>query len=139
MTQAERDALRSLALQLRQLVTAPDAGSNPDMRRLFPTAYPDDPGMNAEYDALVREDLMSERLAAIHVMERTLDSDRLSEDELLAWLASINDLRLVLGTRLDVPEDLSDLDVPADDPRAESLAIYAYLSRLEEDVVAALS
>jgi hypothetical protein len=72
-------------------------------------------------------------------MERTIDSDRLSEEELLAWLSAINDLRLVLGTRLDVPEDLSELDMRPGDPRNESLALYAYLSILEEDAVAALS
>jgi hypothetical protein len=46
---------------------------------------------------------------------------------------------LVLGTRLDIPEDLSELDVTPDDPRAESLALYSYLSVLEEDAVTALS
>jgi hypothetical protein len=139
ITGAERDVLRSLPAQLRQLMTGQDAGANPDLRRLFPTAYPDDPEKAAEYDAMVRDDLVAERLAAIDVMERTIDSNRLSEEELLAWLSSINDLRLVLGTRLDVPEDLTKLDVPPGDPRAESLALYAYLSILEEDAVAALS
>lgn len=136
---AERDVLRSLPAQLRQLMTGQDAGANPDLRRLFPTAYPDDPEKAAEYDGMVRDDLVAQRLAAIDVMERTIDSDRLSEEELLAWLSSINDLRLVLGTRLDVPEDLSELEVTPDDPRAESLALYAYLSILEEDAVSALS
>lgn len=139
ITGAERDVLRSLPAQLRQLMTGQDVGADPDLRRLFPTAYPDDPEKAAEYDAMVRDDLVAERLAAIDVMERTIESDRLSEEELLAWLSSINDLRLVLGTRLDVPEDLSELDVTPDDPRAESLALYAYLSILEEDAVAALS
>ena len=139
ITGAERDVLRSLPGQLRQLMAGQDAGANPDLRRLFPTAYPDDPEKAAEYDAMVRDDLVAERLAKIDVMERTIDSDRLSEEELLAWLSSINDLRLVLGTRLDVPEDLSELRVPPGDPRAESLALYAYLSILEEDAVAALS
>jgi Domain of unknown function (DUF2017) len=139
ITGAERDVLRSLPAQLRQLMTGQDAGANPDLRRLFPTAYPDDPEKAAEYDAMVRDDLVAGRLAAIDVMERTIESDRLSEEELLAWLSSINDLRLVLGTRLDVAEDLSELDVTPDDPRAESLALYAYLSLLEEDAVSALS
>jgi Domain of unknown function (DUF2017) len=139
ITGAERDVLRSLPAQLRQLMTGQDVGANPDLRRLFPTAYPDDPEKAAEYDAMVRDDLVAERLAAIDVMERTIESDRLSEEELLAWLSSINDLRLVLGTRLDVAEDLSELDVTPDDPRAESLALYAYLSLLEEDAVSALS
>ena len=139
ITGAERDVLRSLPGQLRQMLTRQDSATDPDLRRLFPPAYPDDPHKSAEYDGMVRDDLMAERIAAIEVMERTIDSDSLSEDELLAWLSAINDLRLVLGTRLDIPEDLSELDVLPEDPRAEGLALYAYLSVLEEDAVAALS
>jgi len=139
ITGAERDVLRSLPGQLRQMLTGQDSATDPDLRRLFPPAYPDDPQKSAEYDGMVRDDLMAERIAAIEVMERTIDSDSLSEDELLAWLSAINDLRLVLGTRLDIPEDLSELDVLPEDPRAEGLALYAYLSVLEEDAVAALS
>jgi len=136
---AERDVLRTLPGQLRALLTGTDVAANPDLRRLFPPAYPDDPEKAAEYDGMVRDDLMAGRLSAIEVMERTIDSDKLSEDELLAWLSAINDLRLVLGTRLDVPEDLSELDVRPGDLRAEGLALYAYLSIFEEDAVAALS
>ncbi len=136
---AERDVLRTLPGQLRELLTAPDVAADPNLRRLFPPAYPDDPEMAAEYDGMVRDDLMEGRLAAIDVMQRTIDSAKLSEDELLAWLSAINDLRLVLGTRLDVPEELGELDVRPGDPRAEGLALYAYLSILEEDAVAALS
>jgi hypothetical protein len=136
---AERDVLRTLPGQLRALLTGTNVAANPDLRRLFPPAYPDDPEKAAEYDGMVRDDLMAGRLSAIEVMERTIDSDKLSEDELLAWLSAINDLRLVLGTRLDVPEDMSELDVRPDDNRAEGLALYAYLSVLEEDAVAALS
>jgi len=136
---AERDVLRTLPGQLRELLTGTDVAAEPDLRRLFPPAYPDDPEKAAEYDGMVRDDLMAGRLSAIEVMERTIDSDKLSEDELLAWLSAINDLRLVLGTRLDVPEDLSELDVRPGDLRAEGLALYAYLSIFEEDAVAALS
>jgi hypothetical protein len=136
---AERDVLRTLPGQLRALLTGTNVAANPDLRRLFPPAYPDDPEKAAEYDGMVRDDLMAGRLSAIEVMERTIDSDKLSEDELLAWLSAINDLRLVLGTRLDVPEDMSELDVRPGDNRAEGLALYAYLSVLEEDAVAALS
>ena len=42
----------------------------------------------------------------------------------------------MLGTQLDVTEELDDID--PDDPRAPGLAVYAYLGWLEEDVVAAL-
>ena len=139
--QAERDVLRALPGQLRGLLTEGDATKDPIVRRLFPSAYPDEPERAAEFDAMVRDDLVAQRMQAIDVMERTIDADRLSEDELVAWLSAINDLRLVLGTRLDVTEEMTELEVgvPPEDPRAQMFALYAYLSYLEEDMVGALS
>lgn len=138
---AERDVLRTLPGQLRGLLTEGAATTDPVVRRLFPSAYPDEPERAAEFDAMVRDDLVAQRMQAIDVMERTIDAERLSEDELVAWLSAINDLRLVLGTRLDVTEEMTELDVGVapEDPRAQMFALYAYLSYLEEDVVGALS
>ena len=52
------------------------------------------------------------------------------------WLTALNDLRLVLGTRLDVSED--DDDVDPDDPDAPAHAVYHYLGLLLGEVVDAL-
>jgi hypothetical protein len=72
-------------------------------------------------------------------MAATAGNERLSADEAEAWLRALNDLRLVLGTRLDVQEN-SLLDrIDSDDPDAAGLAVYAYLSWLQEQLVEALS
>ncbi len=136
MPPEEREVLRSLPSQLRELL---DDDGDPSLVRLFPPAYPDDPLANVEYEQLVRHDLMAGRLAAIRTMEATIDADRLDEDQLVAWLGAINDLRLVLGTRLDVTEEMYDRPVPEDDPRAPAFALYGYLGWLEEQVVEALA
>jgi hypothetical protein len=57
--------------------------------------------------------------------------------ELDAWLRALNDLRLVLGTRLDVTEDTFLEPVDRRDPDAQALAVYAYLGWLQEQVVEA--
>jgi hypothetical protein len=132
---AERDVLRSLPSQLRALLRSGD----PALERLFPPAYADDPRLEEEYRGLVRDDLVAARESSLDVMASTIDATRLDEDQVLAWLGAINDLRLVLGTRLDVTEDLYDTGVPQDDPRAVPFAIYAYLGWLEEQVVMALA
>jgi hypothetical protein len=72
-------------------------------------------------------------------MERTLRADRLTEDELVAWLAAMNDLRLVLGVRLAVTEESTPSDFDGDPEAERAYGLYAYLSYLEEDVVRALS
>jgi hypothetical protein len=131
----ERELLRSLPAQLRELLGTDD----PSLRRLSPPAYPDDSGQEAEYRELVGEDLEGERRRALAVMEATIDAERLDEEQLSAWLGSLNDLRLVLGTRLDVTEEMYEEGLPERDRRSPAFALYLYLGWLEEQVVAALA
>jgi hypothetical protein len=85
------------------------------------------------------EELLEGRRAALRTFAATIDADVLSAEELESWLRALNDLRLFLGTRLDVREE--DLAGPFDprDPQAEERALYAYLSWLQEHAVEALS
>jgi hypothetical protein len=132
---AERGLLRELPSQMREVLDADD----PALARLYPTAYPDDEEHEAQFREMVRDDLRRHRRDAQSVMERTLEADRLSEEELLAWVSTINDARLVLGTRLDVTEELDIAAIDAGDPRAPDYAAYAYLTWLEEQAIDALS
>ena len=136
LSDGERDALRSLIEQLRTmlLVDTDDAG----VGRLFPSAYTDDPEREEEYQRLVRDELLEARLAAIGTVVDTLAAKEISEGELAAWMRSLNDLRLVLGTRLDVSED-DPIDVDPDDPDADTRHLYLALGILLEEVVAALA
>jgi len=131
----ERDVLRELPRQLRDVLASDD----PALGRLYPAAYPDDAEREREFRAMVHDDLRRQREAALATLERTIDAERLSEEELLSWVSAINDARLVLGLRLDVTEDMDPRDVAPDDPRASSFALYAYLTWLEEQAVDALS
>jgi hypothetical protein len=107
------------------------------VRRLFPPAYPDDAERDAGYQVLTRDELLEHRLAALDVVEATLDGGDLDDDAMSAWMGTLNSLRLVLGTRLDVDEELPPLD-PAD-PLAPAYAVYEYLGWLLSQVVDALS
>lgn len=134
----ERDVLRTLPGQLRELLAGADPIEDPVMRRLYPAAYLDDPEATREFDSLVRDDLTAERLQAIDTMADTIDAASVTEEQLAAWLAAINDLRLVLGVRLHVTEESEPADF-AGGPEESTFAIYAYLSYLQEEVVRALS
>lgn len=139
LPEQEREVLRSLVPQLRELLTTDD----PSLTRLFPTAYPDDPERDAGYQALVRDELLEKRFASLDVLEATIDAAdgrrELSGDELSAWMLALNDLRLVLGTRLDVTEDDDAGDIDPSDPDAPAWAIYHYLAMLLTFVVDALA
>ena len=132
-----RRLLGQLCAELRQLLP----GDDPSLARLFPPAYSDDEGREAEYQILARSELTDRRIAALEVIERTVDARTLEEDEAMAWMHGINQLRLVLGTRLGVSEDELPEIPPADHPDAESWAntwaLYEYLSVLLDAFVQA--
>ena len=132
----ERELLASLVPQLRALLDGDT--DDPALRRLFPVAYAEDPEREAEYRGLVRDDLADRRRAALGVLESTAHAERVDEETLLAWMAVVNDLRLVLGTTLDVSED-SEPELDPSDPSAPALAVYGYLGYLLENIVDALS
>ncbi len=129
----ERRVLGELADQLRQLLLS---GEQPSLRRLFPTAYPDDPHAEADYRALVHDALLERRLAAIEQFEATIQARTLDGEQLAVWTSVLNDLRLVLGTLLDVSEDDHGFDPDAED--AHSHAVYHYLGLLVEESVEVL-
>ena len=135
LPKGERDILRALPGQLRDLLTTDD----PALERLFPPAYPDDPALNQEYEEMVRAELTASHLTSIDVMEATIDASRLDEERLVAWMGAINDLRLVLGTKLDVTEEMYEEGMPDGDPRMPSFVLFTYLGWLEEQVVEALA
>ena len=131
----ERALLRALPAQLRSLLD--EAPEDPSLERLFPPAY-DDAESESEYRALMGDELLEGRRRALRVVEETLDEDRLTAEQAQAWLTALNDLRLVLGTRLDVRDDTLLGGLSPRDPRAPELAVYAYLSWLQEQLVEAL-
>jgi hypothetical protein len=132
----EREVLAQVAPQLRELLDGDLA--DPSIRRLFPTAYHQDPGRDEEYQRLVRDDLADRRRRAVDLFVETLERTRLEEAELLAWMGAVNDLRLVLGTRLDVSEDEDPVPDPSD-PDAPLRALYGWLGYLLESIVQALA
>jgi uncharacterized protein DUF2017 len=131
----ERELLRTLPQQLREIIGTSDSS----LRRLFPPAYADDAERNAEYEELVRDDLIAARRASLDVMESTIDAQRLDEEQLVAWLSVLNDLRLVLGTRLDVTEEMYGMEMAESDPRSHAFSLFTYLGWLEEQIVEALA
>ena len=131
----ERELLRSLPGQLSEVLRVGD----PSLRRLFPTAYPDDPEADDEFRRLMRDELLDGKLRALRVVEETAAADHLTGEELEAWLGALESLRLFLGTQLDVTEATYQDEVEPDDPAAPALALYGYLSWLQEQAVDALS
>lgn len=132
---AAREGLGRLVAELRELIEAEDAA----VERLFPAAHRDDPEASARFDDLVRGSLVGGRLTALATVESTLHAERLAHDELEAWCGVLNDLRLVIGERLGVTEDLYEGGIDPRDPRAPQLALYGWLTWLQGEIVETLA
>ena len=136
LSREERSLLAGVVAELRALLEG--APADPSLRRLFPPAY-DEAEDEQGYRELMGGELLGGRLAALELVTQTLDQEWLSAEQADAWLRALNDLRLVLGTRLDVREDTFAEQLRQDDPRAPALAVYAYLSWMQEQLIEALS
>ena len=135
LPQEERALLATLPAQLREVMQTDD----PSLRRLFPPAYADDAEADDEYRRLMREELLEGKLAALRVVEESAYAEHLTEEDLEGWLGALESLRLYLGTQLDVSEATYAEELDPDDPSAPALALYGYLSWLQEQAVEALS
>ena len=138
LSDAEWDLLRRLSAELLDLLA--DDPDDPTLRRLRPSAYEDDPEAEVEYRRLMQAELEEGRREALRVFSDTAGRERLTAEELDAWLRALTDLRLALGTRLEVTEDTYAQDIDPRDPAAYELSVFAYMSWLQEQAVeAALS
>lgn len=146
----EQAVVADLLGQLRTLLQSdddPDTPTSPLLDRLFPKAYTDkeDAEKEAEYQRLMREELVASRLFQIESVAAYItdgDGQTLDEGQVIALMQSVNAVRVVLGTMLDVSDD--------DEPDAESVGdddddfeverrLYAFLSWLLDWIVRSLS
>ncbi|MEY3290101.1 MAG: hypothetical protein RLY19_192 [Actinomycetota bacterium] len=136
LTADERETLLGFVDQLATiLLSGPDDAR---LRRLYPTAYHNDPEHDAEYQGYMRDELSQSRMASIAVVQEVLASEiPITESQLHAFMTVLNNLRLVLGTLLDVGEDDDEPD--EDNPAFGQWQLYSYLGWLLEWTVSALT
>jgi hypothetical protein len=115
-----------------------DAGSappqDPALARLLPDAYRDDPGAAGEFRRLTESGLRRDKVTAAERLLAALPGDgpgevRLDPETTESWLATINDVRLALGTRLEVSEEMAEPD--PEDPDAPAYVVYLWLTELQ--------
>lgn len=136
--------LKLLPERLREVVENRDF-TDEIVRRLFPTAYRDN-AKETEYRKLLGEDLVDRKLESIRIFEEVIAASTIQLDQAAitipadrfeTWLCLLNDFRLLLGTELDIKEDLWREDFDENDPRAEKFFLLHFLSVLEEHLLRA--
>ncbi|MEE1762489.1 DUF2017 domain-containing protein [Streptomyces sp. NPDC014892] len=136
---------------------------DPVLLRLFPDAYSDPEGTptareaeeqraySSEFRRFTENDLRAGKrdnaLAVIHSLDALAATGeggavlKLSAEESRRWLGCLNDLRLAIGSRLDVVDE-EDTDLlyrlPDEDPRKPMVMAYLWLGGLQDSLVATL-
>ena len=103
----ERAVIGQLLTELRTILTSDSDEQSPLIQRLFPVAYPADEEKEAEYQRLMRDELVTSRVAQIDTVAEYLSANEetLDERQFVALMQSVNAVRVVLGTLLDVGEE----------------------------------
>ncbi|NNE10797.1 MAG: DUF2017 family protein [Ilumatobacter sp.] len=133
--------IQRLIGELRAMLAADDPGDEATalLARLFPVAYPHDDEMEAEYQRLMREELVQSKLRSFDVVDEVLTAEGpVDEARLVALMQSVNSIRLVLGALLDVSDDPDAPEVAPGYEDSPEYALYGYLSWLLEWCVRAV-
>lgn len=154
---AEVSILRSLVTQMLGLVApgetsddpleralsmgSSEVPADPVLRRLFPSAYQDEE-QSAEFRRYTESTLRDSKRADAQAMLDTAKPGRaeLTPEQAQSWLRSLNDVRLALGIRLEVTEEIHDeiASMSEDDPRYPAYVTYDWLTYLQDTLVRAL-
>ncbi len=135
LSSEERELLKGLGPRMREVLADDD---DPARQRLFPEAYPDDEERQSEYRLLAGGELEESHLAALTTLEDTLDADHLDQEQMLAWMRALNQVRLIMGVRLGVTEE-GDERIGADEARQAAFAVYDYLTWLQGEIIDSLA
>ncbi|MEU8589787.1 DUF2017 domain-containing protein [Streptomyces sp. NPDC048664] len=139
----------------------PDAYGGPDAERASPGEAEERREHSAEFRRFTENDLRARKredaLAVIRSLDSLASSERgatgggsggesggvlkLSREESERWLGALNDLRLAIGSRLEVADE-DDTEqlfrLPDEDPRKPMVMAYLWLGGLQETLVATL-
>jgi hypothetical protein len=118
---------------------------DPALARLFPDAYSEDEDAAAEFrrytETGLRDRKREDARTALATLDRAGEKQLLGPETAQSWLRTLNDLRLTIGTNLDVTEEMDEEEWDSwdeDDPRRPVFAVYSWLGWLQETLVRAL-
>ena len=111
--------------------------SDPVLARLFPDAYPDDESNSADFRRFTQPDLQRQKLANAQIVRDNLAAFpgeyEISPSNLNAWLLTINDLRLALGTRIGLDNE-TEVQL-GDESLTPIFGIYDWLTGLQGSLI----
>jgi len=111
--------------------------SDPVLARLFPDAYPDDETNSADFRRFTQPDLQRQKVDNGQVVRTALavfpGEHPVNPDHLDAWLLTLNDLRLALGTRIGLDNE-TEVQL-GDESLTPIFGIYDWLTGLQGSLI----
>lgn len=157
LDQVEAQVLGDLAEQVLSLVEAPSVSDDPlaamvgmsggdvvspqdpVLSRLLPDAYRDDDAAASDFRRYTDAELRARKRADAQHVLASLPSEggrvELDRDDVDRWLGFLNDVRLALGTVLEVSEETDPEEYDPEDPAHQALQVYAWLGYLQESLL----
>jgi Domain of unknown function (DUF2017) len=138
------DELERLFGEQADMLDTPQTPQDPVLARLLPDAYPDDEEAASEFRKYTEPSLREAKKYFAQTMLDTLPPKggrvRLTGDQARDWLRALNDIRLMLGVRLEVTEDFEEQleALSPQDPRIAAFEVYGWLGAVQESLVQAL-
>lgn len=143
LDEQEAGILRELAKEMLLLLEADIPRSDDVLQRLFPRAYEDEEEQRS-YEELIGEELRAAKRDALRKVTDALGPTgpvevELSESDADEWLRFLNDVRLAIGTRLEVDEKKMERPFDPSDPEAPALSVLHWLGWLQGSMLEELN
>ena len=120
---------------------------DPAMQRLFPEAYPDDEVASDDFRRFTERSLRQDKVDRAQTVQAGIQrltgqggQGQIPDDEVQAWLGTINNLRLVLASRIGVSDDEGQWrqQLEHDPELVQGTLIYDWLTWLQDGLVNAV-
>ena len=137
----EASLLRSIVQEMQQLL-AHEGEADPVLERLFPAVSDSEEDARA-YRAMVGDELKSGKLESLEIVRSTLGEEGavekdISLEETERWMIALTDLRLAIGTRIGVTEEMMAAPLDPDDPQVGYISVLHWLGWLQESLIGTL-
>ncbi len=128
-----REEEKELLKILPELVEEAIRMNSPYVTRLFPPTYPFDDSAQAKVEKCRSDSLAKQHMEVLGGFTKSINQEILSVQDVATWVEALNDIRLLMGTALDVYEDM---DLPSEnDPKFGDFVIYNYLAWLQSSLL----
>lgn len=142
LDEREAEIMRELIHEMETLLEADLPRVDAVVARLFPDAYADETE-SQRYRELIGDQLHDAKRAALKGVKASIGdagaaTAALDPETAEQWLRALTDLRLAIGTRLEIDDEKMSADIDPSDPDAQALVLLHWLGATQELLVEAV-